>query len=96
MLAPPLPLPREVRQNWGFDLIRIQLPHPPGNIRIQIPPSESLVHGVYTGNGGAWWWVTGDLTGHVYTLRAFHAGAHSRTLVTILINNNTVIHNNYY
>ena len=60
----------------GFDLIRIQLPHPLGNIRIQIPPS-------YTGHaqGG----VTGDLTGHVYALRVFHAGAHSRTLVTILI-----------
>ena len=29
--------------------------------------------------------MTGDLTGHVYALRAFHAGAHSRTLVTILI-----------
>ena len=26
MLGPPLP--GEVRQSWGFDLIRIQLPHP--------------------------------------------------------------------
>ena len=39
MLAPPPPLPGEVRQSWGFDPIRIQLPHPPGNIQIQIPPS---------------------------------------------------------
>ena len=47
MLAPTPPLPGggggggggEVRQSWGFDLIRIQLPHPPGNVRIQIPPS---------------------------------------------------------
>ena len=39
MLAPITPLPGEVRQSWGFDIIRIQLPHPPGNVRIQIPPS---------------------------------------------------------
>ena len=72
MLAPTLPLPGKMRQSRGFDLIRIQLPHPPGNIRIPIPPS-----------------YTGYLMGHVYApLRAtciFHAGAHSRTLVTILI-----------
>ena len=29
----------EVGKSWGFDLIRIQFPHPPGNIRNQIPPS---------------------------------------------------------
>ena len=32
MLAPTPPLPGEVGQSWGFDLIRIQLPHPPGNV----------------------------------------------------------------
>ena len=40
MLA-PTPLQGEVRQSRGFDLIRIQLPHPPVKILIQIPPSES-------------------------------------------------------
>ena len=54
MLA-PTPLPGEVRQSRGFDLIRIQLPHPPGNIQIQIPPSYTGIHG-----------VTGNLTRHVY------------------------------
>ena len=49
-------LPEEVGQSWGFDLIRIQLPHPPGKIQIQIPPS-------YTGHTRG---VTGDLTRHVY------------------------------
>ena len=29
--------------------------------------------------------MTRDLTEHVYVLRVFHAGTHSRTLVTILI-----------
>ena len=38
-VSPLPPLPGEVWQSWGFDLIRIQLPHPPGNIQIQIPPS---------------------------------------------------------
>ena len=52
----PTPLPGEVRQSWGFDLIRIQLPHPPGKIQIQIPPS-------YTGHTRG---VTGDLTRHAY------------------------------
>ena len=51
MLAPP-PLPGEVRQSRGFDLIRIQLPHPPGKIQIQIPSS-------YTGHTRG---VTRDLT----------------------------------
>ena len=68
MLAPPLP--GEVSQSWGFDLIRIQLPHPPGNIRIQIPPSYTR----HTDTRG----VIGDLTEHVYApLRAtciFHTG----------------------
>ena len=34
-----LALPGEVWQSRGFDLIRIQLPHPPGKIQIQIPSS---------------------------------------------------------
>ena len=43
MLAPtPHPLPGEVRQSWGFDLIRIQLLHPPGNVRIQILTGHAL------------------------------------------------------
>ena len=37
--AHPPPLPGEVRQSWGFDLIRIQLPHLSGKFQIQIPPS---------------------------------------------------------
>ena len=41
MLA-PTPLPGEVRQSWGFDLIRIQLPPPPGNVRIQILMGHAL------------------------------------------------------
>ena len=32
----------EVRQSWGFDLIKIQLPHPPGNGRIQILTGQAL------------------------------------------------------
>ena len=43
-VSPPPP-PGEVRQSWGFDLIRIQLPHPPGNIQIQIPPRTRGIHG---------------------------------------------------
>ena len=39
------PLPGEVRQSRGFDLIRIQLPHPPGKIQIQIPSSYTGIHG---------------------------------------------------
>ena len=39
-MLPPPPLLGEVRQSWGFDLIKIQLPHPPG-IQIQIPPSNT-------------------------------------------------------
>ena len=35
-------LPGEVRQSWEFDLIRIQLPHPPGNVRIQILTGHAL------------------------------------------------------
>ena len=42
MLTPTPPLPGEVRQSWGFDLIRIQLPHPPGNVRIQILTGHAL------------------------------------------------------
>ena len=56
MLAPTSPLPGEVRQSREFDLIRIQLHHPPGKIQIQIPSS-------YTGHTRG---VTGDLTRHVY------------------------------
>ena len=41
MLA-PTPPPGEVGQSWGFDLIRIQLPHPPGNFRIQILTGHAL------------------------------------------------------
>ena len=41
MLA-PTPLLGEVGQSWGFDLIRIQLPHPPGNVRIQILTGHAL------------------------------------------------------
>ena len=36
------PLPGEVGQSWGFDLIRIQLPHPLGNVRIQILTGHAL------------------------------------------------------
>ena len=36
------PLPGEVGQSWGFDLIRIQLPHPPGYVRIQILTGHAL------------------------------------------------------
>ena len=39
MLAP---FPGEVGKSWGFDLIRIQLPHPPGNVRIQILTGHAL------------------------------------------------------
>ena len=38
-VSPHPPLPGEVRQSRGFDLIRIKLPHPPGKIQIQIPSS---------------------------------------------------------
>ena len=41
-VSPHPPLPGEVRQSWGFDLIRIQLPHPLGNIRIQILTGHAL------------------------------------------------------
>ena len=41
-VSPQHPLPGEVRQSWGFDLIRIQLPHPPGNVRIQILTGHAL------------------------------------------------------
>ena len=41
-VSPHPPLPREVGQSWGFDLIRIQLPHPPGNVRIQILTGHAL------------------------------------------------------
>ena len=54
MLAPTPP--RGGEASWGFYLIRIQLPHPPGKIQIQIPPS-------YTGHIRR---VTGDLTRQVY------------------------------
>ena len=40
-VSPP-PLPGEVGQSWGFDLIRIQLPHPLGNVRIQILTGHAL------------------------------------------------------
>ena len=36
------PLPGEVGQSWGFELIRIQLPHTPGNVRIQILTGHAL------------------------------------------------------
>ena len=42
MLVPTTPLPGEVGQSWGFDLIRIQLPHPPDNVRIQILTGHAL------------------------------------------------------
>ena len=45
----PPPLPGEVRQSRGFDLIKIQLPHPPGKLQIQIPSSYTG-HGAYTGS----------------------------------------------
>ena len=35
-VSPHPPLQGKVRQSWGFDLIRIQLPHPPGNVRIHL------------------------------------------------------------
>ena len=83
MLAPS-PLPGEVRQSWGFDLIRIQLPHSPGNIQIKIPPS-------YTGHT----WGLGSDRGfygtrirartHQYALRAFGAGAHTVTILIIIL-----------
>ena len=41
-VSPHPPLPGEVGQSWGFDLIRIQLPHPPGNVRIQILTGHAL------------------------------------------------------
>ena len=41
-VSPHPPLPGEVGQSWGFDLIRIQLPHPPDNVRIQILTGHAL------------------------------------------------------
>ena len=38
----PPPLLGEVGQSWGFDLIRIQLPHPLGNVRSQILTGHAL------------------------------------------------------
>ena len=35
-VSPHPPSRGEVGQSWGFDPIRIQLPHPLGNVRIQI------------------------------------------------------------
>ena len=51
-VSPHPPLQGEVRQRRGFDLIRIQLPHPPGKIQIQIRSS-------YTGSDKGF-------DGHVY------------------------------
>ena len=93
-VSPHPPLAGEVRQSWGFDLIRIQLPHPPGSIRIQITPSYMRA---YTGSDRG---IDGTLTYIIirnYAPFNFHAGARARAHVQshtcyIFNNNNNIIH----